>query len=89
MRQKYVNLVKDFISKKPEYKETLDEIKRDTEIVGATNEEFQEAIKEIETSENTEVKSFKKYKTKNFKIALSVILFVIFSEKNILIISIN
>ena len=55
---------KDFINKKPEYKATLDEIKKDTEIVGATNEEFQEAIKEIETSENSGNKYLRKYKTK-------------------------
>lgn len=48
MRQKYVDLVKDFITKKPEYKATLDDIRNDTLSVGGTQEEFEEAVKEVE-----------------------------------------
>lgn len=56
MRYKYVNLIKDFITKKPQYKETLDEIKKDTLIIGGTEEEFEEAIKEVEAQEDEEKK---------------------------------
>jgi len=63
MRQKYVDLIKDFINKKPEYKEILDEIKQDTEIVGATEEEFEEAIKEVEASQEEPVGKKEKVKT--------------------------
>jgi len=50
MRENYVKLIKDFITKKPEYKEVLDEMKSDSQIIGATEEEFEEAIKEVEAS---------------------------------------
>ncbi len=82
MRQKYVELVKNFISKKPEYKETLDEIKQDTQIVGATEEEFEQAIKEIESTPQeiknevggSKVVKVIKSRPRAFKIAVAVLL---------------
>ena len=83
MRQKYVDIIKDFINKKPEYKEILDEIKQDTEIVGATEEEFEEAIKEVETTQEEPVGKKAKIKKiasshpKTFKLSALAISFVI------------
>lgn len=85
MRQKYVDLIKDFITKKPEYKATLDEIKQDTQILGATEEEFEQAIKEVEqTPENPEetgkgnkFKNVIKSRPRAFKIAVALILMLI------------
>ncbi len=83
MRQKYVDLIKDFISKKPDYKETLDEIKNDSQIVGATEEEFEQAIKEIEKApevladevkDSGKIKSLIKNRPRSFKIAVALIL---------------
>lgn len=47
MRDKYIELIKEYIKAKPEYKSTLNEIKADVLTVGATEEEFDEAIKQI------------------------------------------
>ncbi len=62
MRQKYVDLIKDFIDKKPEYKVTLDEIKNDTLSVGGTEEEFEQAIKEIERPNQGPLPQKRRYK---------------------------
>lgn len=48
MRDKYIQLIKDYIIHKPEYKQALDKLKRDTMLVGATEDEFEEAIKQLE-----------------------------------------
>lgn len=77
MRQKYVDFIKDFINKKPEYKLTLDEIKNDSVIAGGTEEEFEEAIKEIESSNDESIakkKSFNFSKRKTLKLGTLVIL---------------
>lgn len=47
MRDKYIELIREYIKAKPEYKSTLNEIKADVLTVGATEEEFDEAIKQI------------------------------------------
>jgi len=47
MRDKYIELIREYIKAKPEYKSTLNEIKTDVLTVGATEEEFDEAIKQI------------------------------------------
>lgn len=83
MRQKYVDLIKEFINKKPEYRSTLDDLKKDTEIVGATEEEFEEAIREVE-QENQDPNSQKlkkidlfKKKPRIVKISVALILMLI------------
>jgi spore germination protein YaaH len=47
MRDKYIELIREYIKAKPEYKSTLNEIKTDVLTVGATEEEFDEAIRQI------------------------------------------
>jgi spore germination protein YaaH len=47
MRDKYIELIREYIKAKPEYKTTLNEIKADVLTVGATEEEFDEAIRQI------------------------------------------
>lgn len=47
MRDEYIRLIKEYIKLKPEYKHTLEEIKSNVISVGATEEEFDEAIKQI------------------------------------------
>ncbi len=47
MRDKYIELIREYIRAKPEYRSTLNEIKADVLTVGATEEEFDEAIKQI------------------------------------------
>ena len=47
MRDKYIELIREYIKAKPEYKSTLNEIKADVLTVGATEEEFDEAIRQI------------------------------------------
>lgn len=46
MRDKYIELIKEYIRVKPEYKSTLDKLKACVLAVGATEEEFNEAIKQ-------------------------------------------
>ncbi|HYM65558.1 MAG TPA: glycosyl hydrolase family 18 protein [Candidatus Sulfotelmatobacter sp.] len=50
MRDKYINLIKEYIRVKPEYKQTLDDLKKEVLTIGATEEEFEEAIKQVENS---------------------------------------
>lgn len=50
MRDKYIELIKEYIKEKPEYRSILDEIKNDILTVGATEEEFEEAIRQIADS---------------------------------------
>ncbi|MBI2031811.1 MAG: hypothetical protein HYT08_04330 [Candidatus Levybacteria bacterium] len=47
MREEYIKLIKEYIKLKPEYRHTLDEIKANVLSVGATETEFEQAIKEI------------------------------------------
>lgn len=44
MRDRYVQLIKEYIGKKPEYKNMLDALKTCVLAIGATEEEFDEAI---------------------------------------------
>lgn len=46
MRDKYIELIKEYIREKPEYKSVLDEIKACVLTIGATEEEFDEAIRQ-------------------------------------------
>ena len=46
MRDKYIELIKEYIKQKPGYEPILDDIKKDVLLVGATEEEFEEALKE-------------------------------------------
>jgi len=79
MRQKYVDLIKDFISNKPEYKVTLDEIKNDTLSVGGTEEEFEQAVKEIESGNvgPQNKRSFKTRKVLKLGVVTILVLFLI------------
>lgn len=47
MRDKYIELIKEYIRIKPDYKETLNELKNEVVSIGATEEEFEEAIRQI------------------------------------------
>lgn len=47
MRDKYIELIREYIRAKPEYKLTLNEIKADILTIGATEEEFDQAIQEL------------------------------------------
>jgi len=47
MREEYIKLIKEYIKLKPEYRHMLEEIKINVLSVGATEEEFKQAIKEI------------------------------------------
>lgn len=47
MRDKYIELVKEYIKEKPEYQTTLDEIKTNILSIGATEEEFDEAMRQV------------------------------------------
>lgn len=79
MRQKYVDLIKDFINKKPEYKVTLDEIKNDSLSVGGTEEEFEEAVKEIERGNTgpSKKRSFSTRKALRVGVVVVLILFLV------------
>jgi len=47
MREEYIKLIKEYIKLKPEYKYILEEIKANVLSVGATEKEFEQAIREI------------------------------------------
>ncbi|MCL4417779.1 MAG: glycosyl hydrolase family 18 protein, partial [Actinobacteria bacterium] len=47
MREEYIRLIKEYIKLKPEYKQTFEEVKANVLSVGATEEELDEAIKQI------------------------------------------
>jgi len=47
MRDKYIELIKEYIKLKPEYKLTIEEIRTNILTVGATEEELNEAIKQL------------------------------------------
>ena len=46
MRDKYVEIIKEYIREKPEYRAALDELKACVLTIGATEEEFDEAIRQ-------------------------------------------
>lgn len=52
MRDKYIDLIKEYIKTRPEYKTTLNEIKAEVLALGATEEEFDAAINQV-TDEET------------------------------------
>lgn len=47
MRDKYVELIKEYVKAKPEYRYLLNELKKDVMMVGTTEEEFNEAVKQM------------------------------------------
>lgn len=47
MREEYVKLVKEYVTSKPDYKLTLNEIKSTVLTLGATEQEFNEALKQL------------------------------------------
>jgi spore germination protein YaaH len=47
MRDQYVQLIKEYILEKPEYRATLNELKTSVLTIGATEEEFDEAIRQV------------------------------------------
>lgn len=47
MREEYIKLIKEYVRLKPEYRHILNEIKANVLSVGATEKEFEQAIKEI------------------------------------------
>ena len=55
MRDKYIELIKEYIAAKPEYKSVLNEIKADVLTIGATEEEFDEAINQIADAETAKL----------------------------------
>lgn len=52
MRDKYIEIIKEYIRQKPGYKSTLDELKSEVLLIGASEQEFDEAIRQI-TEPNT------------------------------------
>jgi spore germination protein YaaH len=55
MRDKYIELIKEYIKAKPEYKTVLNEIKADVLTIGATEEEFDEAINQMTDAETAKL----------------------------------
>lgn len=47
MRDKYIEIIKEYIRQKPEYKTTLDELKSEVLLIGASERELDEAIRQI------------------------------------------
>ena len=47
MRDEYIRLVKEYIRLRPDYEHVLEELRENVKEVGATNEEFDEAIKQF------------------------------------------
>lgn len=48
MRDEYITLIKQYITEKPDYLDSLHRLKIDLLAVGATNEEFDEALRQID-----------------------------------------
>ena len=61
MRDKYIELIREYIKIKPDYKSNLNEIKENVLLVGATEEEFNEALRQTE-AQNTPKKLKPNYK---------------------------
>jgi len=55
MRDKYIELIREYIKAKPEYKTVLNEIKADVLTIGATEEEFDEAINQMTDAETAKL----------------------------------
>lgn len=53
MRDKYIELIKEYVKQKPGYELALDDIKKDVLTIGATDAEFEEAIRQI-TGDNSQ-----------------------------------
>lgn len=47
MREDYIKLIKEYVTSKPDYKLTLNEIKSSVLTLGATEQEFEEALKQL------------------------------------------
>ncbi|OGH02578.1 MAG: hypothetical protein A2798_02985 [Candidatus Levybacteria bacterium RIFCSPHIGHO2_01_FULL_37_17] len=77
MRDNYIEIIKQYISKKSEYKKTLDQIKDDATAMGGTEEEFEEAIRQIE-DKTPKNKKLPKLNKKNLLITLGVLIFAVF-----------
>lgn len=48
MRQEYIQLVKTYLKRKPDYRNSIKQIRANAIALGATNEEFDEALKQTE-----------------------------------------
>jgi len=55
MRDKYIDLIKEYIRTRPEYKTALDDIKADCLALGATEEEFDAAINQVTDAETAKL----------------------------------
>lgn len=79
MRDQYIQLIKDYINKTPQYKNTLDELKKNVLIAGATEKEFEEALLEVEAGgQNTDQKTpMSRLKSKKAVFAIVSLLFLI------------
>jgi spore germination protein YaaH len=55
MRDKYIDLIKEYIRTKPEYKSALNDIKADCLALGATEEEFDAAINQVTDAETAKL----------------------------------
>lgn len=77
MRDKYIEIIKEKISKKPEYKTTLDEIKQEAISIGGTEEEFEEAVRKIESNDR-KPRIRNKVNKRSILITLGVLIFAIF-----------
>ena len=54
MRPEYITLIKDFLTKNPQYQSSLHQVKIDILSIGATEEEFTEAISQLGLSLSTQ-----------------------------------
>ena len=54
MRPEYITLIKDFLTKNPQYQNSLHQVKIDILSIGATEEEFTEAISQLGLSLSTQ-----------------------------------
>lgn len=77
MRDQYIQLIKDYINKTPQYKNTLDELKKNVLIAGATETEFEEALREVEGGQGAGNKTgLNRFKSKKTAFALISLLFL-------------
>ena len=66
MRDKYIELIKEYIKQKPEYETTLNELKSEVLLVGATEEEFDEAIRQV--TKPTQPESYSRFSEYQFRL---------------------
>jgi len=57
MRPEYVKLIKEFLLKHPEYRNSLPQLKNDLRSIGATEDEYAEALHQLGIAENEQVKN--------------------------------